>query len=585
MRLWLHAPGSDKISYFAFTATPKAKTLELFGRKPNDKDDTKPEPYHIYTMRQAIEEGFILDVLQNYTSYSVAYKLAHGDENQDDEVDTKKAKSELAKWARLHPYNIAQKVEVIIEHFLSRVQEQLNGEAKAMVVTSSRKEAVRYKLAFDKYVQEKGVRRLQAMVAFSGEVDDKESGPDPFTERNLNPNLNGRDMRKAFDTDEYQVMLVANKFQTGFDQPKLVAMYVDKKLTGVDCVQTLSRLNRTCPGKDSTFVLDFVNDPEDILDEFKTYYQIAELAGVSDDKLVYDLQDKLNDQKIYQWHEVTLFADAYFDPKRGQDVLANYCKPAADRFAKRYREAIDVLKDSKARLREAVESKEDGYRQKCERSVQAAKEAKDVLDTFKKDLGSYIRFYEFISQIINFDDRELEQLNVFAKHLLPLLKQERLDEGIDLSLVEMTHYKLKEKRTQNLKLQVDGGKDLNPVTSIGGHTPKDKKSELLSEILAQMNDLFAGEDLSDGDRIVWFNKIVAKVSENERAVDQVANNSEEQAALGEFPDAVQSAVIESMNVQNSMDMDFLSKPDTAKQVVSLVYQMMRAAISQGQSMK
>ncbi|WP_354010996.1 type I restriction endonuclease subunit R [Endozoicomonas lisbonensis] len=573
--------GSDKISYFAFTATPKAKTLELFGRKPNAKEDSKPEPYHVYTMRQAIEEGYILDVLKNYTSYSVAYKLAHTDENQDSEVDSKRAKSELVKWARLHPHNIAQKVEVIIEHFRTRVKHLLNGEAKAMVVTSSRKEAVRYKLAFDKYVQEKGYGRLQAMVAFSGEVDDKESGPEPFTERNLNPNLNGRDMRKAFDTDEYQVMLVANKFQTGFDQPKLVAMYVDKKLTGVDCIQTLSRLNRTCPGKDTTFVLDFVNDPQDVLEEFKTYYQVAELAGESEPNLVYDLQHKLGEQGIYQWHEVTQFADAYFDPKRGQDALSNYIKPPADRFAKRYREALDVLKDAQERLREAISEGEEGYRQKCERGVQAAKEAKDSLDTFKKDLGSYIRFYEFISQIVPFDDHELEQLNVFGKHLLPLLKQERLDEDIDLELVEMTHYKLKEKRTQHLKLQGDGGNLLNPVTSIGSHAPKDKKSELLSDILEQMNDLFAGEDLSDGDRVIWLNKVVAKVSENDRAVDQVAHNSQEQAMLGDFPDAVQSAVIESMDVQNRMDMDFLSNPDVSRQVVSLVYQMMKA-MGQGQ---
>ncbi len=273
---------SSNLSYFAFTATPKTKTLELFGRLPDPDEPpsktNKPVAYHVYSMRQAIEEGFILDVLKNYTNYKVAYNLAQRIEAADEEVESKKAKVKLNQWVRLHDYNISQKVQVIIEHFKNNVMGLLDGQAKAMVVTSSRKEAVRFKLGFDKYIAkkkgEKGYQRIYAMVAFSGEVEFNEKDPsvegllgEKFTENNMNPGLKKRDMRKAFDSSDYQVMIVANKFQTGFDQPKLCAMYVDKKLGGVECVQTLSRLNRMYPGKaeTGTFILDFFNDPDSLL--------------------------------------------------------------------------------------------------------------------------------------------------------------------------------------------------------------------------------------------------------------------------------------------------------------------------------
>ena len=226
---------------------------QLFGRLPNpDKVPSRtnrPESYHVYSMRQAIEEGFILDVLKNYTSYKVAYNLAMKMQEADEQVESKKAQVKLNQWVRLHDYNISQKVQVIIEHFKDNVMGLLGGQAKAMVVTSSRKEAVRYKLAFDKYISAQGYDKLHSMVAFSGEVEFTDKDPNSegiigkkFTETNMNPDLKGRDLRKAFDSEDYQVMIVANKFQTGFDQPKLCAMYVDKKLGGVECVQTLSRL-------------------------------------------------------------------------------------------------------------------------------------------------------------------------------------------------------------------------------------------------------------------------------------------------------------------------------------------------------
>ena len=244
------------ITYVAFTATPKAKTLENFGRgadptKPKGKDNL-PQPFHVYSMQQAIEEEFILDVLQNYISYKLAFKLANkGKEWDEKEVEHSEAMKGLMRWVRLHPYNISQKVQIVVEHFRELVAPLLNGKAKAMVVTGSRVEAVRWQLAINKYIKDKGYP-IKTLVAFSGEVNDKESGPDAFKETSteMNPNLKGRDIREAFKGDEYQVLLVANKFQTGFDQPMLCGMYVDKKLAGIQAVQTLSRLNRCHPGKD-----------------------------------------------------------------------------------------------------------------------------------------------------------------------------------------------------------------------------------------------------------------------------------------------------------------------------------------------
>jgi type I restriction enzyme R subunit len=348
---------SQNLSYFAFTATPKTKTLELFGRLP--KPDEPPSktnlhvPYHVYSMRQAIEEGFILDVLKNYTSYKVAYNLALKIQEADTEVDSKKAKVKLNQWVRLHDYNIAQKVQVIVEHFKDNIMGLLGGQAKAMVVTSSRKEAVRYKLMFDKYIQEKGYDKLRAMVAFSGEVVFSASDPqaegllgEKFTESTMNPGLKGRDMRKAFDTDDYQVMIAANKFQTGFDQPKLCAMYVDKKLAGVECVQTLSRLNRTYPGKEisGTYVLDFFNEPEDVLSAFQEYYQTAELIDVSNPDLIFDLSEKLRGFGIFQWAEVERFCEAYLQKSKSNAAIANICKPAVDRWTVRYKSALDAYR-------------------------------------------------------------------------------------------------------------------------------------------------------------------------------------------------------------------------------------------------
>jgi type I restriction enzyme R subunit len=407
---------SANVSYLAFTATTKTKTLELFGRVPNpDEAPSKsnlPEAYHVYSMRQAIEEGFILDVLKNYTNYKVAYNLALKIQGADQEVESKRAKVKLNQWVRLHDYNIAQKVQVIVEHFKANIMGLLGGQAKAMVVTSSRKEAVRYLVGFDKYIANQGYQNIHAMVAFSGEVAFNDKDPnvegllgEKFTESTMNPNLKGRDMRKAFDSDDYQVMIVANKYQTGFDQPKLCAMYVDKKLGGVECVQTLSRMNRTYPGKAEmgTFVLDFFNEPEDILNAFQPYYQTAELADVSNPDLIFDLFDKLRAANIFTWQEVEQFCEAFFVKSKSNAAIANICKPAVERWQKRYQSAIDAYKQARDMFERSKKTAEAVLIANAENSFKECKKEKDALEIFKKDLGNI----EFLEELISNRSRPL----------------------------------------------------------------------------------------------------------------------------------------------------------------------------------
>ena len=375
---------SKNLSFFAFTATPKAKTLELFGRKGSDG---LPYPFHLYSMQQAIEEDFILDVLKNYTPYKTAFRLTHNGQSYESEdttnagtiavsgsadgelVDKSAAIKSVMNWVRLHPTNISQKVQIIAEHFRANVGPRLDGKAKAMIVTSSRKAAVRYKLAFDKYVAEKGYSDITALVAFSGEVTDMESAIEKVSETSalMNPRLKGRDIRDAFATDDYRIIIVANKFQTGFDQPLLVAMYVDKKLSGVAAVQTLSRLNRIAPGKDQTFVLDFANTAEDIVEAFEPYYEATTLADVTDPNIVHQTMAKLDAAGIYFESEVDGLVDDFLSHK-GNNALTKWITPARDRFRDRERAALD----------------------------HNDKRTLDELELFRKDVSTYLRQYEVL---------------------------------------------------------------------------------------------------------------------------------------------------------------------------------------------
>lgn len=576
---------SPNLSYYAFTATPKPKTIELFGRLPNPdlpaSKDNLPAAYHVYSMRQAIEEGFILDVLKNYTNYKVMYQLTQKLASDDDEVDARRAKIKLNNWVRLHEHNIAQKVKIIIEHFNDNIKGLLGGQAKAMVVTGSRKEAVRYKIAFDNYIADYGYRNINAMVAFSGEVTFNDNDPDSgallgekFTEHNMNIGLKGRDMRKAFDSDDYQVMLVANKFQTGFDQPKLCAMYVDKKLTGVDCVQTLSRLNRTYKGKaeSGTFVLDFFNEPDDILEAFQPYYETATLADVSDPDQVFDLYEKLRAAQIFLWHEVEQFVEAFYSKNKSNAAISNICKPAVERWQKQYHQARTEAKHAKEMLERTKATGDVVLMSNAENDYKGFKTKQDELEIFKKDLGTFTRQYEFMSQIVDYDDKELEKLSLYARNLQPLLRESvDNEEDVDLSNIVMSHYRVSKLHQQDLKLQegkseyqLDGG------SGAGTATPKDKQEELLSQIIERLNEVFAGEDFTDKDKVNFMNTIWDKVTENEIVVKQFTNNSVDQIMLGGYPNAAEDAMFDAKGTFEDMTMHLLSNPNQFKQFIRLM---------------
>src|SRR5262249_29327753 len=364
------------VSTFAFTATPKPKTLELFGTK---RPDGKFEPFSLYSMRQAIEEKFILDVLQNYTTHKVYWKLLKKIED-DPRYDRDKANYLLRQFVDLHEHSIREKVRIMIEHFASHAAPKIDGKAKAMIVTRSRLHAVRYRLAVDAYLKEKSYP-WKALVAFSGTVRDPETGAD-FTEASMN-GFSEAQTARTFEQPEYRFLIVAEKFQTGLDQPLLHTMYVDKKLSGVNTVQTLSRLNRVYPGKEDTVVLDFANDADEIINAFKPYYETTLLSEATDPNLLYDLQNALLGFGVFSKTDIDEFAKRYFG-NESQDQLYAVLKPLVDRF----------------------EEPESGEQ-----------------DDFRGKLTDYVRLYAFLSQVLTFADPELEKLYQIARFLRRYLPQ------------------------------------------------------------------------------------------------------------------------------------------------------------------
>lgn len=531
------------VTYVAFTATPKGKTLELFGRPPDPSqpsgEGNLPTAFHVYSMRQAIEEGFILDVLQNYTPYSLAFKLANdGEEIDDREVERSAAVKALMSWVRLHPYNISQKVQIVVEHYRSTVQPLLDGKAKAMVVVGSRVEAVRWQLAIQKYIREKGYK-IGTLVAFSGDVADKESGEAPFSEttKTLNPGLVG-DIRETFKLPDFHILLVANKFQTGFDQPLLCGMYVDRRLAGIQAVQTLSRLNRAHPGKDTTYVLDFANNADEVLQAFKTYYDRAELENVTDPHLVFNLRQKLDALGYYDDHEVDRVVRAELNPEAKQSDLVAAIYPVADRLLRMYREGQQKVAEALAR----DDSK-------------AARDAQDGLDAlllFRADMGAYVRLYAFLSQIFDYGNTDIEGRSIFYRRLIPLLEFGRQRETVDTSKIVLTHHKLTSKGKAPLVLGGEGPK-LSPITETGAGSIQEKEKAIWAEIIAKVNDLFQGE-VSDDDQLIYVNNVLkGKLLQSDTLAEQAANNTKEQ--FSNSPDlvkAIESAIIDALETYQGL---------------------------------
>jgi len=565
--------GALGLTYVAFTATPKGKTLELFGRKG---EDGKPLPFHVYSMRQAIEEGFILDVLQNYTSYQMAFKLAHnGQEWNDKEVERSTAMKGLMQWVRLHPYNIASKVQILVEHYRENVQPLLDGKAKAMVVVGSRKEAVRWQKAIRDYVQRQGYA-LGVLVAFSGEVSDPESFDGAVTEnsKELNPDLRGRDIREVFKEPDYHLLLVANKFQTGFDQPLLCGMYVDKMLGGIQAVQTLSRLNRAYPGKDTTYVLDFVNEPAEILKAFKTYYETAELEAVTDPHLVYDLRAKLDAAGCYDDFEVERVVAVELDPGGTQKQLEAAIAPVADRLLKRYSAARAA--------KEAADAQQD------EKASQTAKDQMDALALFKNDMGAYVRLYAFLSQIFDYGNTDIEKRFIFYKRLIPLLAFGRERDTVDLSKVKLTHHTLKRQAKQSMSLNQDGSYKLHPMDAVGSGSVQEKEKAYLVEIIKKVNGLFEGE-LTDGDQLLYVDGVLkGKLLEDQTLIQQSGSNSKEQ--FNSSPDlrnSLRNAIMEAWDAHQTMSSQALSSERVFEGVLDTLlgpgqlYEMLRVKSLQG----
>jgi type I restriction enzyme R subunit len=478
------------LSFFAFTATPKGKTLELFGRKgPGGQSSA----FHVYSMRQAIEEGFILDVLQNYTTYKVFWRLVKAAAD-DPKLPKREAVKALARFMSLHPYNIEQKTQVVIEHFRSTVQRKLSGRAKAMVVTSSRLEAVRYKLACDAYLSKHGIADVRALVAFSGTVTDPDTGLD-YTEPGMNidivndRSISDSQLPERFASDDYQILLVANKYQTGFDQPLLCAMYVDKRLDGVQAVQTLSRLNRAILGKEAPFVLDFRNERDDILSAFKPYYDQTQLAEPSEPGQLEALKFELDRSQLYHSNEVEAFAQVFYRPvglQRPSDhaEMQKHLQPAVDRY-----QALDQEDDRTA---------------------------------FRDKLHGFVSLYSFLSQIIPYADPELEMLYSFGRFLLPHLTVHR-----DLAIreitdeVELRYYRLQRIESGALDLREAGEAFVPSLTAVGTGQAKQDKAPL-SEIIEVLNQRFSTE-FKEEDRL-FFQQIKEKATSDDRVIQTALAN-------------------------------------------------------------
>lgn len=572
-------------SYFAFTATPKHSTLSLFGR-PLDSDqpaskDNPPSPFHLYTMQQAIEEGFILDVLKNYTTYDVALRIGSKFAKDDARVDEKSAKRALAKWLSLHPTNVAQKVELIIEHFRANVAHLLGGQAKAMVVTSSRASAVKYQLALERYCQSKGYQGIQSMVAFSGDVGNHEVQDNQFTEKyqfnesNRNPNLRGREMRKAFDTQDYQVMIVANKFQTGFDQPKLVAMYLDKKISGVEAVQTLSRLNRTFPGKDKTFILDFNNKAEEIVKAFQMFYRDAQVSDVQDPNIVYDIKQRLDGMSIYETREVVAFGDAIVDKHVTHQKLYALTQAATDRFNGRLKALNDAIDQWDAAWRIASDASDKKGMAHADTMRSEQTKARDELMIFSESLTKFVRSYEYIAQLIEFGDPVLEAFASFARLLRKRLKG-ITPEQVDLGDLTLTHFKATKGGTLT---GISGGEEipeLDPITDNGLRDARDREKKYLSELIEKLNEAF-GKDISDKDKVAFAVHVSEKLRDNAQVMAQVKNATREDALKADLPMAINAAIAGAMLTHQSLATKLLSNEGEVSRelFLSVVYEMLK----------
>ncbi len=532
------------LSFFAFTATPKAKTLEVFGHRDVEG---KPIPFHLYSMRQAIEERFILDVLKNYTTYKAFYRLVKATE-EDPNVNKRKATSQLARFMSLHPYNIAQKTQVMVEHFRDKVRHKIGGRAKAMVVTSSRLHAVRYRQAFDKYIAEQGYTEIGVLVAFSGAVEDPDMEGVEYTEQGMNRGKDGkpiaeRQLPEKFETEDYQVLLVANKYQTGFDQPLLHTMYVDKRLSGVQAVQTLSRLNRIAPGKEDTFVLDFVNGTEEIERSFQPYYEQTAVAETADPHQLYELQHRLESMQVFWTSEMEAFCKFFYAPKEKQSVSDQ---------AEMYRQLGPPVDRFKAKGDEEQEE-------------------------FRNALSGYVKLYSFLSQVMPFTDPDLEKLYTFGRFLELKLPKDEKKAPLNLDgEVVLKYYRLEKISEGNqIMLSLVEPVAIRGPSALGTRQAKDVEAPL-SEIIDVLNERF-GTEFTQADQLL-FDQFIQQAKEDGEVVERALANPLDNFELAMRP-KVETLMIDRMDQNQDIVNRYLNDPafQTAafKAIVKRVYDEIR----------
>lgn len=510
------------MSFFAFTATPKHKTLAIFGRGG--------EPFHRYTMRQAIEEGFIEDVLKSYVSYKTYYKLIKKAED-DPNVERKKAAKALARFMRLHPHNIGQKTEVMVEHFQHFTRHKIGGHAKAMVVTSSRLEAVRYKQEFDRYIQEKGYP-IKSLVAFSGTVEDDKIPEKSYTEVEMNGGLKEKELPDTFAKPEFRVLLVAEKYQTGFDQPLLHTMYVDKRLDGIQAVQTLSRLNRTHPLKDETFVLDFVNEPAEIQEAFRQYFEGSVMGEQVDPDKLYEVKAELDGSGIYLQTEVAEFARVFFAPKRRQSPSDHKMMNA-------------ILDQAVARF------------------VQLQNKEEEEAELWRSKVQAFRNLYSFLSQVIPYQDSDLEKLFTYLRHLALKLPKRRSGPGYQFDEeVELDYYRLQKISEGSISLNEGYAKPLDGPREVGSGMVREEHVSL-SRLIDIINERFGGE-LNEADQL-FFDQIAEAASQNEALQKAAEVNSLDKFQLV-FRQVLESLFIERMELNEELFTDYMGKPDVQELV-------------------
>ena len=525
------------LSFFAFTATPKHRTLKVFGRGGR--------PAHRYTMRQAIEEGFILDVLQHYTSYAAYYRLLKACAD-DPHVERKKAARALARFLRLHPHNVAQKTEVMVEHFQAVTRHRIGGRAKAMVVTGSRLEAVRYKQSFDRYVRGKGYA-IRSLVAFSGAVEDDRLPGVTYTEEQMNDGVREKELPERFAAPDHHVLLVAEKYQTGFDQPLLHTMYVDKRLAGIQAVQTLSRLNRVHPLKEDTFVLDFVNGREEIREAFKTYYEGAALGEEVDPARMYVVKGELDASGVYLDEEVERFCAAYFKPVRRQSAADHRAMnaaldPAAARFA--------------ARLDDDEEAAE----------------------VWRGKAQAFRNLYAFLSQVIPYQDSDLERLHVYLRHLSAKLPRRRPGPAYRFDdEVRLEYYRLQKIGEGSIPLAEGDARALDGPTEVGSGAARAEEVPL-SRLIDVVNERF-GADFTEADQLFFDQVVEAAVSDGELR-RTAAVNPEARFGLV-FRQLIERLFVERMDQNEDIFVRFMNDPAfqgvVTEWMASEAYRRLRAA--------